>query len=190
MKKILAVVLALVMCMSFAACGGDEISDIQVNGNSVSVTDFLIEHLSEYINTEEFAAREAKFIEVFDGAQPRPFAVNKVIELKADGLEAEQVSVHYLIVIADCDYALDESSGSDRLVLVVDFATGEVCDPFMVEESWINEPSNSNNYWYFLFHNGPVCSADYNGGTILIDSETRTELSEEEIAKINEAIHK
>ena len=190
MKKVFALLLAAVMCFSHAACGGEKVSDIQVNGSSVSATDFLIEHLSEYIKTEEFAAREAKFIEVFDGPRARPFAVNRVIELEASGLDAEEVSVHFLIVIADCDYALDDSSGFDRLVLVVDFATGEVCDPFMVEDSWMNESSTSNNHWYFYLHNGPVCSADYDGGTILIDSETRTELSEKDIAKINEAIQK
>lgn len=38
--------------------------------------------------------------------------------------------------------------------------------------------------------NGPLVGSGYDGGAIVTDSETRTELPESEIAKINEAIQK
>ena len=37
---------------------------------------------------------------------------------------------------------------------------------------------------------GPLHGIGYDGGVIVTDSETRTELPESEIAKINEAIQK
>ena len=36
---------------------------------------------------------------------------------------------------------------------------------------------------------GPMVSADYDGGTIISRGETRNVLSEEAVARINEAIH-
>ena len=38
--------------------------------------------------------------------------------------------------------------------------------------------------------NGPLVGSGYDSGAIVTDSETRTELPESEIAKINEAIQK
>ena len=51
MKKLIAMLLAAVMCLSLAACGGkkDEsaVENIEINGEKVSITDFLIERLKE-----------------------------------------------------------------------------------------------------------------------------------------------
>ena len=41
MKRMIALFLAAVLCLSLAACG-DKVEDIQVNGVQVSATDFLI----------------------------------------------------------------------------------------------------------------------------------------------------
>ena len=38
--------------------------------------------------------------------------------------------------------------------------------------------------------NGALVGEGYDGGTVIVDTETRTELSEEDIATINEALHK
>ena len=54
--------LIMIMCFSFAACGKEKVSDIEVNGETVSVTDFLIEHLREYINTEEFSIISLRYL--------------------------------------------------------------------------------------------------------------------------------
>ena len=192
MKKLIALLLAAVMCLSLAACGSkkDEsaVENIEINGEKVSITDFLIERLKEYTSTEEFADREKRFADTF-GAPDKPFTVTRAIELKADGLEKSNLSIHYLLVKADWQYATDDDFSDNNILIVVNYDTGEVLDQFMAEESWL-EDSESTDYWNYIMLNGPLVGSGYDGGAIVTDSETRTELSESKIAKINEAIQK
>ena len=186
MKKILAVILVLAMCMSFVACG--EVSDIEVDGQSVAVTDFLIEHLGEYIESDAFVQRQQTFKEVTE-SDPQPLTVTRVIEVQADDLGPDQISVHYLAVKADCQWALGENNLFNNTLLIVDYETGEVYDEFMVDESWMNDPA-SKDYQTFVMLNGPLVGEGYDGGAILLDSEKRTELSKSDIELINEGIGK
>ena len=192
MKKLIALLLAAVMCLSLAACGSkkDEsaVENIEINGEKVSITDFLIERLKEYTSTEEFADREKRFADTF-GAPDKPFTVTRAIELKADGLGKSNLSIHYLLVKADWQYATDDDFSDNNILIVVNYDTGEVLDQFMAEESWL-EDSESTDYWNYMMLNGPLVGSGYDGGAIVTDSETRTELPESEIAKINEAIQK
>ena len=192
MKKLIALLLAAVMCLSLAACGSkkDEsaVENIEINGEKVSITDFLIERLKEYTSTEEFADREKRFADTF-GAPDKPFTVTRVIELKADGLGESNLSIHYLLVKADWQYATDDDFSDNNILIVVNYDTGEVLDQFMAEESWL-EDSESTDYWNYIMLNGPLVGSGYDGGAIVTDSETRTELPESEIARINEAIQK
>ena len=192
MKKLIALLLAAVLCLSLAACGSkkDEsaVENIEINGEEVSITDFLIERLKEYTSTEEFADREKRFADTF-GAPDKPFTVTRAIELKADGLEKSNLSIHYLLVKADWQYATDDDFSDNNILIVVNYDTGEVLDQFMAEESWL-EDSESTDYWNYIMLNGSLVGSGYDGGAIVTDSETRTELPESEIAKINEAIQK
>ena len=188
MKKLFALLLAVIMCVSLAACGGEKVSDVEVNGESVSITDFLIEHLKEYTSTEEFANREKQFADNF-GAPETPFTVTRAIELKVDGLGESNMSIHYLLVKADWWYVTDDGNGNDNILIIVNYDTGEVLDQFMSDESWL-EDTESIDYWNYMMLNGALVGSGYDGGVIVIDSETRTELSEKDIAKINEAIQK
>ena len=192
MKKLIALLLAAVLCLSLAACGSkkDEsaVENIEINGEKVSITDFLIERLKEYTSTEEFADREKRFADTF-GAPDKPFTVTGAIELKADGLGKSNLSIHYLLVKADWQYATDDDFSDNNILIVVNYDTGEVLDQFMAEESWL-EDSESTDYWNYIMLNGPLVGSGYDGGAIVTDSETRTELPESEIAKINEAIQK
>ena len=192
MKKLIALLLAAVMCLSLAACGSkkDEsaVENIEINGEKVSITDFLIERLKEYTSTEEFADREKRFADTF-GAPDKPFTVTRAIELKADGLGESNLSIHYLLVKADWQYATDDDFSDNNILIVVNYDTGEVLDQFMAEESWL-EDSESTDYWNYMMLNGPLVGSGYDGGAIVTDSETRTELPESEIARINEAIQK
>ncbi|MGN0628266.1 MAG: hypothetical protein ACI4IW_01405 [Oscillospiraceae bacterium] len=188
MRKLIALLLAAVMCLGLAACGGEKVSDIEVGGESVSVTDFLIEHLGEYMSTDEFADREERFAAAFSSPET-PFTVTRVIELKADGLGESQMSIHYLLVKADWYYATNDGSSDDNILIIVNYDTGEVYDQFMADESWLEDPE-SLDYWNYMMLNGPLVGSAYDGGVIVIDSETRTELSKNDISKINDALHK
>ena len=191
-NKLIALLLAAVLCLSLAACGSkkDEsaVENIEINGEKVSITDFLIERLKEYTSTEEFADREKRFADTF-GAPDKPFTVTRAIELKADGLGESNLSIHYLLVKADWQYATDDDFSDNNILIVVNYDTGEVLDQFMAEESWL-EDSESTDYWNYVMLNGPLVGSGYDGGAIVTDSETRTELPESEIARINEAIQK
>ena len=142
MKKLIALLLAAIMCLSLAACGSkkDEsaVEGIEINGESVSITDFLIEHLKEYTSTEEFADREKRFADTF-GAPDKPFTVTRAIELKADGLGESNMSIHYLLVKADWRYAIDADNSDDNILIIVNYDTGEVLDQFMGDESWLED---------------------------------------------------
>lgn len=56
MKRIVALLMAVMMLLGLMACG-KEVENIEVNGQSVAVTDFVAEHLGEYKNSEDFQAR-------------------------------------------------------------------------------------------------------------------------------------
>ena len=83
----------------------------------------------------------------------------------------------------------DDDFSDNNILIVVNYDTGEVLDQFMAEESWL-EDSESTDYWNYIMLNGPLVGSGYDGGAIVTDSETRTELPESEIARINEAIQK
>ena len=46
------------------------------------------------------------------------------------------------------------------------------------------------DYWNYMMLNGPLVGSAYDGGVIVVDSETRNELSKNDISKINDALHK
>ena len=166
----------------------DKVEDIEINGEKVSITDFLIEHLKEYTSTEEFVDREKRYADTF-GAPDKPFTVTRAIELKVDGLGESNMSIHYLLVKADWRYAIDNDSNDDNILIVVNYDTGEVLDQYMGDESWL-ENTESVDYWNYILLTCALQGSGYDGGALVTASETRTELPKSEIAKINEAIQK
>lgn len=194
MKKWIALLLAAILCLSLVACGGkndasesnDAPANIVVDGKGTSVKEFLIEHLSEYIQSDAYLQREKDFEDIFREA--RDFTVTRVIEVSADGLGANNLSVHFLAVKADCDWAVDGNGYSD-ILLVADYNSGNVYDGFMADDSWQNDDGSMEQQIWYMLH-GPLVGSGYEGGTIITDSETRTELSASDIAEINQALSK
>ena len=188
MKRILVIVLAAVLCLGLVACGKTGVEDIQVDGKSVSAVDFLAEHLSSYMQSEGYQQRKAIFEEGFQ-TEAKDLTVTRVIEVEADDLGENQISVHFLAVKADCDWGKAEGDYYTNILLVVDYETGKVYDEFMIDPSWA-DMNGSYEQEIFYMLNGPLVGEGYEGGTIIVDSETRTDLTAEDIAKINEAISK
>ena len=166
----------------------DKVEDIEINGESVPITDFLIARLKEYTSTEEFSAREKRFADI-SSAPIKPFTVTRAIELKADRLGQSNMSIHYLLVKADWWYTTADDFTDSNILIIVNYDTGEVLDQFMADESWLENPE-SIDYWNYIMLTGALRGSGYDGGAIVTDSETRTELPKSEIAKINEAIQK
>lgn len=192
MKKFFALLLAAVMSLSLVACGSkkeeNKVEDIAVNGETVSVTDFLTENLSAYMNSEGYLERQKIFEDGF-GTDAKELTVTSVMEVSADNLGENQISVHFLAVKADCDWGKGVNDYYTNILLVVDYETGEVYDEFTVDASWVDMNGTKEQQIYYML-NGPLVGEGYEGGTIIVDSETRAELSEDDIAAINEALHK
>lgn len=144
--------------------------------------------MREYTSTEEFADREKRFVDTFE-TPGKPFTVTRAIELKVDGKAIGSISIHYLLVKADWQYAIDDDFNADDILIVVNYDTGEVFDPFMADESWL-ENTGSIDYWNYAMLNGALCGSGYDGGVIVTDSGTRTELSVSDIAEVNQALSK
>ena len=72
------------------------------------------------------------------------------------------------------------------ILLIVDYNSGKLYDEFTVDNDWQNK-GGVEQQTFELLHGG-LALDDYDGGPLINDSETRTELAESEIAKINEAI--
>jgi len=189
MKKIVSLLLAAAMCLSFVACSSGnngKVENIEVNGESVPVTDFLVEHLSAYMNSEGYLERQKIFEEGF-GTDAKDLTLTRVIEVSADGLGEKQIAVHFLAVKADCDWGKGPDDYYSNILLVVDYETGEVYDEFLIDASW-GDMNGTKEQQIFYMLNGPLVGEGYKGGTIIVDSETRTELSEDDISKINESL--
>ena len=195
MKKWIALLLAAVLCLSLAACGGkngtsasnDAPANIVVDGKEISAKDFLIEHLSAYIQSDEYLARTAEFEKAF-GQEAQPFAVTYAFELKMDGFGSENIPLHFFMVKANCDYFAD-GSGGDTITMAIDYDTGTVYDQFSVDESWL-EKSEKEQAIYIAAEGGCFPDNYYSGEPIFSDSETHISLSDSDIAEINQALHK
>ncbi len=184
MKRFIALILALTLCFSLVACS--EPNNIVIDGTETTVTDFLIENLGAYIQSEDYLAREACFEEVMH-SEAIPFTVTKVIEISAENFDSNQMSVHFLAVKADCDWATGVGDIYGNTLLVADYNTGKVYDAFMADESWLYKDGTMEQQIYYML-NGPLCGSGYKGGTIIAKGEKRTELSAGEITKINTAL--
>ena len=81
-------VLAAVLCPSLAVRGGEydgePPANIVVDGKEISARDFLIAHLSAYMQSDAYLARAAEFEKEL-GRQAQPFAVTYAFELKVYG---------------------------------------------------------------------------------------------------------
>lgn len=186
MKKWIALFLTAVMVLSLCACGGkNDVAPIVVDGKESSVKDFLIEHLSVYIQSDAYLEREKNFEDIF-GSEAQDFTVTRVIEISADGLGTNNLSVHFLAVKADCDFAVD-GNGYDNILLVADYNSGKIYDEFMAADSWQNDDGSMEQQIWYMLH-GCLVGSGYESGPIIIDSETRTELPESDIAQINQAL--
>ncbi len=192
MKKIWALLLAAVMCLSLAACGAKDgsteantVAPVVVDGKETSVNDFLIEHLNEYIKSEDFIAREKAYKDL-SYSEPREPELTMAIELNVKGIGPNQIDLHFLLVKLSCDYVVDDS-GYDIANLVVDYETGKIYDQYSLDESWQGQESIEG----YICRTMKSYFADpsYNYETIFSDDiETCTMLAQADIDTINASL--
>ena len=188
------VLAAAVLCPSLAVRGGEKDASISseppanivVDGEEISAKDFLIAHLSAYMQSDAYLARAAEF-EKATARQAQPIAVTYAFELKLDGWGKENQSLHFFMVKANCDSIVD-GIAYDYFTMAIDYDTGTVYDQFSVDESWM-EKSEKEQDIYIAVAGGCFVDAFYNGEPIFVDSETHIPLSDSDIAEINQALY-
>lgn len=191
MKKCIAIfLLSLLLAASFTACNkkssvSEPFSNIVDNGEEITVSDFLIKHLNEYIQSEGYLERKANYEEIY-GNEENDFSVARVIDISAN-IPPTKLPIHLLAVKANCWWVVEAGVVYDSTLLVVDYDSGKIYDKFTVDDSWQNK-NDSVEQQIWLLLNGILNSETYDGGTILQPSEIRTELPESEIEKINQAL--
>ena len=189
------VLAAAVLCPSLAVRGGEKDASISseppanivVDGKEISAKDFLIAHLSAYMQSDAYLARAAEF-EKATARQAQPIAVTYAFELKLDGWGKENQSLHFFMVKANCDSIVD-GIAYDYFTMAIDYDTGTVYDQFSVDESWM-EKSEKEQAIYIAAEGGCFGDVNYNGEPIFVDSETHIPLSDSDIAEINQALRK
>lgn len=195
-KALIAVGCALVLatavlCPSLAVHGGEydgePPANIVVDGKEISAKDFLIAHLSAYMQSDGYLARAAEFEKEL-GRQAQPFAVTYAFELKVDGWGRENQPLHFFMVKANCDSFVDGIL-YDSVTMAIDYDTGAVYDRYSVDESWM-EKSEKEQAIYIAAEGGCFPDEFYSGEPIFVDSETHISLSDSDIMEINQALRK
>ena len=121
------VLAAAVLCLSLAVRGREKDASISseppanivVDGEEISAKDFLIAHLSAYIQSDAYLARAAEF-EKASAQQAQPFAVTYAFELKLDGWGKENQPLHFFMVKANCDSFVDDVF-YDSVTMAIDY---------------------------------------------------------------------
>ena len=162
-------------------------ANIVVDGEEISAKDFLIAHLSAYMQSDAYLARAAEF-EKATARQAQPIAVTYAFELKLDGWGKENQSLHFFMVKANCDSFVD-GIFYDSVTMAIDYDTGAVYDRYSVDESWL-EKSEKEQAIYIAAEGGCFPDNYYSGEPIFSDSETHISLSDSDIAEINQALRK
>ena len=154
--------------------------DIHTPEEGINAIRNIDRKILEYSPSEGYLSLREKLVEYYSRFN---------IEVSADDLGVKQISVHFLAVKADCDWGKGVDDYYSNILLVVDYETGEVYDEFIIDASWADMNGTKEQEIFYML-NGPLVGEGYEGGTVIVDTETRTELSEEDIATINEALHK
>ena len=172
--------------ISATAASSDAPANIVVDGKEISAKDFLIEHLSAYLQSDAYLARKAAF-EENSGRKAPPFAVTYAFELKTN-IGIENMPVHFFMVKAKCASSVD-GIAYNSVTMAIDYDTGTLYDRFSVDESWL-EKSEKEQAIYIAAAGGYFVDEFYNGESILDDSEIHIPLSDSDIAEVNQALNK
>ena len=178
--------LAAALCLSLGTRDGKK-GENTVASREISAKDFLIEHLSAYLQSDAYLARKAAF-EKSSGHKAQPFTVTYAFELKLDNYGSECLSLHFFMVKANCDSFVD-GIAYDSVTMAIDYDTGAVYDRYSVDESWM-EKSEKEQAIYIAAAGGYFVDKFYNGEPIFTDFETHIPLSDSDIAEINQALSK
>ena len=137
MKKFLALMLTVVMCLSLCACGGNsEKESMEATQNAqeleIPVSQFIAERINQTLNSKAFADWQQRY-EDFTGKRPNnnPYVEN-AIRYQIDDIEGAKIDCYLLSVKIDVAYWINEEAQqgmvADHLYFYIDTHTGTTYD--------------------------------------------------------------
>jgi hypothetical protein len=190
MKKALSLILALVLCLSLAACETKPVQSNIQNIQDKSHVELAIEAANALLASEEYQKKSGEF-EKRTGSAPKAPKVTYVMEYKISGFDG--FDLHLLLINLEMDYAAGDTF-YDRTTLVVDLTNGNWCDAVRSDfDKWQNSfkgVCESIEDCYFLFLQPTFMEAGQNGTALWSENESYTVLTGADLEQINNGLKK
>ena len=119
MKKIIAFILVLAVCLSLAACGAKPVQSNIENVHDKSNVELTIEAVNGLLASKEYVEKKSKFEELTGSESSNP-KVSFAMEYKLDGFDG--FDLHLLLINLELDYAANNSF-YDRMTFKTHFIT-------------------------------------------------------------------
>lgn len=208
MKKLLSIVLALVMCLSLCACGG--------NGNTESTTAptaepttepivtepplteaqmLVIDAVNAKINSEEFASWENLYMELTKTKVTLDPQVTNVTHYEIEDFDGAKMDCYLVTVAANIAHWINEEAEQGaidgQVFIFVDVNTATSFDSITTDASNVQHDTTTEQgrATYLLWMYTNIQDGSYSG-SYLNDSEIVTEMSAAEVDAINDALTK
>ena len=189
MKKSIAFVLALILCLNLAACGSKPVQSNIENFESKTTTELAIEAVNTLLASKEYTKKNEAF-ETMTGSASRTPEVGYVMEYNNDNFDG--FALHLLLIDLKVDFAVNNGF-SDRTTLLIDLTNGSWCDEVRSDfAKWQNSfggVCESIEDCYFLFLQPTFVEAGQSGNILWSERETYNVLGEDELKQINGALN-
>ena len=189
MKKWIALLLAAVLCLSLAACGGnkpDEAADGEGSGLTAE-QQLIVDAVKTEVQSERFSEWQTLYKKDM-GSDPKAPEVSAVMHYEIEDFEGEKIDCYLIDITAGvCHGAPDGNTYTDsRYGLFVSSDGKMVIDSITVDALYFNgdtsTPEGRATYLLWIF--GGMMDGTYEG-SFLNDSETVIEWSADEVASLN-----
>ena len=189
MKRSIAFILALVMCLGLTACGSKPVQSQIENFEKKTNVELAIEAVNTLLGSKEYKEKNGAF-ETATGSESRAPEVSYVMEYKNDSFDG--FALHLLLIDLKVDYAVEDGF-NDRTTLVVDLTNGSWCDEIRSDfgkwQDSFQGVCESIEDCYFIFLQPTFVEAGQNGSIFWSESETYNVLSEVDLKQINGALN-
>ena len=86
-----------------------------------------------------------------NGDKENNLSVTRVIDLSADNIGSDKLSIHVFEIKADCGWAVNGDT-YDNILLIADYSSGKVYDEFTVDDDWQNKENSVEQQIWVLLH--------------------------------------
>ncbi|MDD7771231.1 MAG: hypothetical protein PT958_00475 [Firmicutes bacterium] len=189
MKKWIALLLAAVLCLSLAACGGNKTDGAAVSEGSglTAEQQLIVNAVKTEVQSEKFAEWQTLYKNDM-GSDPKAPEVSAVMHYEVEDFDGEKIDCYLIDITADVRHsAPDGNTNTDsRYGLFVSSDGKTVIDSITVDAPSFNGDTSTleGKATYLLWIFGGMMDGTHEGN-FLNDSETVTEWSADEVAIIN-----